>query len=192
MRFPLPHPDHEFQPIARGFLYAWLAFYLLYMFHAFRAVEFTIIYPVELILHEAGHLLFSYLGQTMGLWGGTIFQLLVPAILAISFAWRGQTTGVVFCTFFFFESLLGISIYMADAQEMDLPLITGGEPSEAGVPHDWWNILTQLGLLQYDKRLAAMVKAIGWLGMIATVAWMYYMSRKLGTQEILPKAHSAR
>lgn len=190
MRIPLPHPDYQWQPIARGFLYAWLAFYLLYMFHAFRAVEFTFIYPVEVILHEAGHLLFSHLGQTMGLWGGTIFQLLVPALLAISFAWRGQTTGVVFCSFFFFESLLGISIYMADARELDLPLITVGEPSEEGVPHDWWNILTQLGWLQYDKRLAAIVKAIGWMGMMFTVGWMVYMSRKLEGETQLAKTQS--
>lgn len=179
MRDLLPHPDYEWEPVSRPVLYTWLAFYALYLIHAMRVVDFTFVYPVEVILHEAGHLFFSYMGQTMMLWGGTIFQLLVPALLALSFAWRGQTTGVAFCSFFFFESLLNISVYIADAREMDLPLITVGDASGDGVPHDWWNILTQLGLLQYDTRIASVVRAVGWLGMLATLGWMFYMSRKL-------------
>jgi hypothetical protein len=179
MRIPLPHPDHEWQAISRPVLYGWLAFYALYMIHAMRVVDFTIVYPAELVMHEAGHLLFSFLGQTMMLWGGTLFQLMVPAMLAISFAWRGQTTGVAFCTFFFFESMLGIAVYIADARELDLPLVTVGDGGGDGMPHDWWNILTQLGLLQQDTKIAAAVRAIGWLGMIATIGWMIYMARKL-------------
>ncbi len=179
MRIQLPHPDYEWQPISRIALYGWLAFYSLYMIHALRAVDFTFVYPVEVILHEAGHLLFSYLGDTLTLWGGTLFQLLVPALLALSFAWRGHTTGVVFCSFFFCESLLNVAVYIADARALDLPLITVGDVSDDGVPHDWWNILSRLGLLQYDTRIAAVVRALGWLGMVATLGWMIFMARKL-------------
>lgn len=182
MRIPLPHPDHEWQPISRVALYGWLAFYALYMLHALRVADFTLVYPAELILHEAGHPLFSYLGETMGLWGGTLFQLLVPALLALSFAWRGQTTGVVFSAFFFFESLLNISVYIADAREMDLPLLSLGDGGDS-VPHDWWNILSRLGLLEYDTRIASAVRVIGWLGMLATLVWMFYMARKLEQEE---------
>lgn len=189
MRIPLPHPDYELQPVSRVALYGWLTFYALYMIHAMRVADFTFIYPVEVILHEAGHLLFSWLGRTPALWGGTIFQLLVPLLLAVSFAWRGQTTGVVFSLFFFFESLLGIAVYMADARELDLPLITVGDGGdEFGVPHDWWNILTDLGLLEYDTRIARMVRAIGWLGMVATLGWMTYMSRKLETEQAMSQS----
>jgi hypothetical protein len=179
MRIPLPHPDYEWQAIPRGALYAWLAFYTLYLIHVWRAVDFTFVYPAEVIMHEAGHLLFSWMGQTMGLWGGSIFQLMVPAMLAISFAWRGQTTGVVFSTFFFFESLVNMAVYIADAREMDLPLITVGDGESDAVMHDWWNILQPLGLLEYDTRIAALVRAVGWVGMLATLAWMIYMQRKL-------------
>ena len=181
MRIPLPHPDYEWQPISRMALYAWLTFYVLYMFHALRVADFTFFYPVEVILHEAGHLFFSYLGDTMMLWGGTLFQLLVPALLVLSFAWRGQTTGVVFCAFFFFESLLNVAVYIADAREMDLPLITVGDAGGDGVQHDWWNILTRLGMLEYDTRIAAVVRAVGWLGMLAVLGLMVYMSRKIET-----------
>ena len=179
MRIPLPHADYEWQAISRPVLYGWLAFYGLYLIHVARVADFTFVYPVEVIIHEAGHLLFSWLGRTLALWGGTLFQLIVPALLAVSFAWRGQTTGVVFSGFFFFESLVNIAVYIADARALDLPLITVGEASEEGVPHDWWNILTQLGMLEYDTRIATMVRAIGWLGMLGVVGWMIYMQRKL-------------
>ena len=180
MRLPLPHPDYEWQPISRPVLYAWLAVYALYLIHLYRVVDFTLVYNAELVMHEAGHLLFSWMGETLTLWGGTIFQLLVPALLAISFAWRGQTTGVVFSVFFFFESLVNIAVYIADARERDLPLVTvGGGGEGSGEMHDWWNILTQLGMLEYDTRIAAVVRAIGWVGMFATLGWMIYMQRKL-------------
>jgi hypothetical protein len=189
MRVPLPHPDYEWQPISRIALYGWLAFYALYLIHVARVVDFTIIYPVEVIIHEAGHLLFSWLGPTLTLWGGSLFQQIVPALLALSFAWRGQTTGVVFSGFFFFESLVNMAVYIADARAMDLPLITVGDAEGDGVPHDWWNILTQLGLLEYDTRIAAIVRAIGWLGMIGMMGWMVYMALKLEKEEAM--AHSA-
>jgi hypothetical protein len=188
VHFPLPHPDYEWQPISRPALTGWLAFYLIYIVHAARVVDFTFIYPVEVIIHEAGHLFFSYLGQTMMLWGGTLFQLLVPALLALSFAWRGQTTGVAFCTFFLSENLLNIAVYIADARALDLPLITVGDASGDGVLHDWWNILTQLNLLDYDTRIAAVVKAIGWIGMFATLGWMIFMARRLESGKVLMKS----
>ncbi|HUR37502.1 MAG TPA: hypothetical protein VM009_06775 [Terriglobales bacterium] len=179
MRIPLPHPDYEWQPVSNPVLYGWLAFYVLYLIHATRVVDFTLVYPAELVMHEAGHLLFSFMGQTIMLWGGTIFQLMVPLMLAASFAWRGHTTGVVFSIFFFFESMLGIAVYIADAREQDLPLVSAGGGDGGEVMHDWWNILTQLDLLQYDTRIAGVVRAIGWIGMLATLGWLFYMSRKL-------------
>jgi hypothetical protein len=193
MRLPLPHPDYEWQLVSRPVLIGWSVFYCLYMLHASRVADFTFVYPAELVMHEAGHLLYSFLGQTLMLWGGTLFQLQVPLMLALSFAWRGHTTGTVFCLFFFFENLLGISVYMADARELDLPLVTVGDSGGDGMPHDWWNIFTQLGVLDYDTRIAAWVRAIGWLGMITTLAWFIYFSRRLQieSEEENALAHSA-
>ena len=43
---------------------------------------------VNLAFHEAGHLLFSPFGSTLGYLGGTILQLLVPMGLVAYFLYR--------------------------------------------------------------------------------------------------------
>ena len=45
---------------------------------------------VDLIFHEAGHVMFAPLGDTLMLMGGSLFQVLVPAALAGVFFWRGE------------------------------------------------------------------------------------------------------
>jgi len=45
---------------------------------------------VNLAFHEAGHLVFSFLGSTMQYLGGTLGQLLVPGLLMIHFLFRQQ------------------------------------------------------------------------------------------------------
>ena len=58
---------------------------------------------------------------------------------------------------------------MADARAQKLPLlIPGGE-------HDWTNILSRWGALQYDITLATILRAMGWLGLFLTLAWTTYL-----------------
>ena len=79
--------------------------------------------------------------QTLGLWGGTILQWLVPLLLAIYFFHQRQIAGFVFCLFFFFENWIYTATYMADARVMELPLVTLGDPEFA--KHDWNTIFHQ-------------------------------------------------
>ncbi len=177
MGFPLPQRDYEWQPVSRTAFYCWMAFYLLFLAHAFRSADgYLWIDNANLVTHESGHLLFGWFGPTLGLWGGTLMQLLVPFALAISFAWRGQTVGVVFCIFFFFENFLGIARYMADARVQVLPLVTVGDSGDEGVMHDWFAIFSSLHVLDYDTRIAAVVRVLGWMGMLATIGWLTFMS----------------
>ena len=65
---------------------AWLVFYGLFLIYAFSQDHgFLFIDSVNLVVHESGHLLFGWLGPTLGLWGGTILQWLVPLLLAAYF-----------------------------------------------------------------------------------------------------------
>ena len=163
----------EWKPVSNAALIGWLAFYALFLLYAFTDKEgFLIIDNANLVVHESGHLLFGWFGPTIGLWGGTLMELLVPLLLAIYFAFSRQATGTAFCVFFLFENLLYISVYMADARAQELPLVTVGDPENGG--HDWFNIFSQLGLLEHDTLIAAVVKAIGWLGMLATMAWLIW------------------
>jgi hypothetical protein len=59
---------------------------------------------------------------------------------------------------------------MADARAMVLPLVTAGNSDY--VEHDWNTIFFGLGVLQYDTTIAAIVRLLGWCGMLGTVAWL--------------------
>ena len=159
------------RPVSAPALIAWLVFYLLFLLYAlFDRQGFLFIDNANLIVHEAGHLLFSYLGHTLMILGGTIFELFVPLALAIYFAWRRQPAGTAFCAFFFFENFLYIATYMADARAQELPLVTVGDSDY--VEHDWFHIFSSIGMLEHDIQIAAFVRVIGWLGMLATVGWL--------------------
>jgi hypothetical protein len=157
------------QPMSRLAVTAWLVFYLAFVAYAFsRHGEFLFIDTANMVVHEGGHALFGWFGPTVGLWGGTILQWLVPFLLAAYFFHERQPAAFVFCLFFFFENWLYTATYMADARAMELPLVTLGDSEFA--KHDWNTIFTSLGVLDYDTRIAGVVRLLGWTGMLASIA----------------------
>ncbi|MCE5195094.1 MAG: hypothetical protein LLF28_06535 [Nitrospiraceae bacterium] len=126
---------------------------------------------VNLPFHEFGHVFFSFLGENISIWGGTIMQLAIPfGILAYFFFYR-ETAGFAFSSFWFGENFLNISVYIADARKMQLPLVGGGE-------HDWNTILTSMHMLRYDTLIAGIVKTLGWIIMISSIVWFIILAVK--------------
>jgi hypothetical protein len=169
--------DEPWKPVSWPSLIAWLVFYLAFLAYAFSAHGgFLFIDTANLIVHEGGHNLFGWFGPTLGLWGGTLLQWLVPFLLAAYFFTERQLTAFVFCAFFFFENWLYTATYMADARAQILPLVTTGDPDF--VEHDFHAIFSHLGLLNYDSTIALVVRCLGWCGMLAMVAWFVYEASK--------------
>ena len=79
---------------------------------------------------------------------------------------------MTFTAFWFGENLLNISVYIADARKMELPLVGGGE-------HDWNIILTGLHILNYDTVIGNMVKVSGWLIMVSAILWFLMKSVRI-------------
>ncbi len=170
--------DQPWKPVPRWAMVAWLVAYAAFLLYAWSEHGVNLfIDAVNMVTHEAGHPLFGYLGETLHLWGGTILQLLVPAALALSFVRMRQLPGTTFCGFLFFENFLGIATYMADARALDLPLVSA-EGGDGDIGHDWNMIFSQLNLLPYDTRIAAVVRLLGWLGMIAVPPWFAWRARQ--------------
>jgi len=166
----------DWAPVSKPVRLAWLAFYMAFLFYAMADKSgYLLIDYVFVPIHEGGHLLFSYLGHTLMVAGGTLLQLGVPLMLAVYFASQRQATGVAFCSFFFFENFLNVATYMADSRRMALQYVTVGDPDFA--EHDWLSMFSQMGVVQYDTRIAAVVRAIGWLGMIAVVVWIGWRTK---------------
>jgi len=169
--------ESEWQPTTRWALRAWVVFYALFLAYVFHSHSgYLFIDSANLVVHEGGHVLFGWFGRTLGLWGGTLLQWLVPFLLAAYFFFQRQIAGYAFSLFFFFENWLYTATYMADARAMALPLVTTGDTDY--VEHDWNTIFTSLGVLQYDTAIAAVVRFLGWCGMIGLVVWLTWQSTR--------------
>ena len=121
----------------------------------------------NLLFHEAGHPLVGLFSDRLEPYGGTIGQLVFPCVLAVGFWRKGQPLSLAAAGIWFFENWLNIGRYMADARQQELPLVGGGV-------HDWSTIFTRWDLLQHDVQIAAVVKAIGWIGMAAACGWVLW------------------
>jgi hypothetical protein len=132
-----------------------------------------IIDHANLVFHEAGHPIFGMLGETLGLYGGTIAQLVFPTVAVVAFWFRREAISLALAGVWLFENFLNIARYMADARAHLLPLVGGG-------CHDWTNIFSRWGVLHLDTKIAGLVTAIGWLGMIGMwvfVVWRWHQDR---------------
>ena len=171
--------QEDWKHVSRPAVVCWIVFYMLFMgYAASNTSGFLFIDNANLVVHEGGHMLFSWFGETLCLWGGTLLQLLVPSLLAAYFFHERQATGFAFCLFMLFENLLYVSTYMADARAQVLPLVSIGNTDEAG--HDWFNIFSSVGVLQYDIVIARVTRAIGWIGMCGSVVWLAMRLRGQG------------
>jgi|WetSurMetagenome_2_1015567.scaffolds.fasta_scaffold44422_2 hypothetical protein len=152
---------------------------LAFLSHALASQSgFLVLDYVNLPVHEAGHMIFGLFGEKLGIWGGTLMQILIPALFTVYFYQRRETPGTAFSAFWVGENLLNIARYIADARVQELPLVGGGE-------HDWNLILSDLRLLQHDLQIAEAVRFLGWIIMILAVAWFIRQGlRSRGTQNI--------
>jgi len=122
---------------------------------------------VNLAFHEAGHLFLSFAGSTLHYLGGTIGQLLVPTLLAVRFLFRErQAFAAAICFWWVGENFINISVYMADARELALPLVGGGD-------HDWNELFFRFGLLGADSvnRVAGATHVLGAVTMVLGLGW---------------------
>ncbi|MGZ5052339.1 MAG: zinc ribbon domain-containing protein [Methylobacter sp.] len=140
---------------------------------ASNATGESLLHLVNLPFHEAGHVLFRPFGAFITSLGGTLGQLLMPAICAgVLLLKTRDPYGASVAAWWFGENFLDIAPYMDDARAGQLPLVGGnfGHLAPYGV-HDWNYLLNESGLLQYDHALAKAVFALGALIMLASLLW---------------------
>jgi len=135
--------------------------------------EYRLLDRVDLIAHEAGHLLFGWFGQFLGVLGGTLGQLLVPIVIALYFAFRQEIYSSAVTLFWVGKNFFNVSVYLRDARDMSLPLVNigGGE-----VIHDWHYLLSTMGLLRWDRVLGNTVFLVGLVFVVASVILGFYFS----------------
>ncbi len=131
-------------------------------------VLLNFLHMIDLVSHEAGHVVFGFFGQFLGILGGSLNQVLVPAACTGVFLARGQRGSASATLFWTGQSLADVAVYVADGRAMALPLLA------EGLIHDWNFILGRLGLLHSAERLGALTFGLGalaMLGALALLAW---------------------
>lgn len=128
---------------------------------------FRLLDHVDLAIHETGHLVFAPFGEFLTALGGSLFQLIVPAVFVGAFWRRGDRFAAFIACWWVAQSSWNLARYIADARAQALPLVGGGE-------HDWAYLLASLGWLEHDARIAGMVRGAGVLlfGLAMLGAWM--------------------
>jgi hypothetical protein len=116
------------------------------------------IWALTIIPHEAGHLICNPFGVFIMFLGGTIWQVLFWLIAAAWYAfgrkwWRVAQLSLVIVG----HSFINASFYIADASAREMPLLFGVSSDR----HDWWNILSMLGLLELDWAFAGAARTLG-------------------------------
>jgi len=129
---------------------------------------------VDLPIHETGHLIFRIFGEFIGVAGGSIFQVLLPAVFLGYFVWKGQYYSAAIVLFWVGQSILNVWVYASDAVVMKLVLTSGFTGSE-GSFHDWNYMLTRTGLIGSTKIIAGLIRTLATLVIItAGISSIYY------------------
>ncbi|MFM8551118.1 MAG: zinc ribbon domain-containing protein [Nitrospiraceae bacterium] len=148
------------------------------------AVEYEsrFLHLINTPFHEAGHLLFTPLGRFMRILGGTLGQLLMPAICAgVLLLKTKDGFGFSVALWWWGDNFLDIAHYINAARDRELILLSGVNGKEDD-GHDWNNILGDLNWLQYDHQLADAAYKVGILVMLLALAWGGAMLRKQWTR----------
>jgi len=149
---------------------------LYFLWCAFDPSEWRLIDGVNLVIHEAGHIVFRPLGEFMTIAGGSLFQVIMPALFVIYFAHHQNLYSASMVLFWVGQSTLNVSVYAGDAVAMQLPLLGGPDTI-----HDWNYLLTSLNLLGETGTVALLIRAAGTLLILGGSVGAIWFARKSET-----------
>lgn len=139
---------------------------------ASNAVAGSFLHGVNLVFHEAGHVVFSPFGRFLGTLGGTLGQLLMPVVCMLVLLLQTRDAfGAAMALWWLAESFMDIAPYINDARALNLVLLGGVTGRDVEDYHDWEFILRKLGLLSMDHALALICQLTGVVLMTAAVLW---------------------
>jgi hypothetical protein len=145
------------------------------------------VHLVDLVFHEAGHVIFGIFGRFLGILGGSLNQVLIPAICTGYFVWHRQPAAAAVMLFWVGESVTDVAIYVADGRDMALPLLA------EGLIHDWNWILSELSLRNQARPLGVGVFVLGVVLMASSIVWLGVdLLRHLGGPDAAPVLSSPR
>jgi hypothetical protein len=130
----------------------------------------SFIHAPLLVFHEAGHVVFRLFGTWVAVLGGTLGQLLMPAILCGALLWKNRDPfGASIGFWLFGVSVLDVSPYMVDALHPQLTLLGGGTGDDSF--HDWIYLFDSVHQLGHAQGIGAFTHALGVVLVLLALAW---------------------
>jgi hypothetical protein len=150
-------------------------------FHAFNDAEFGSRLPllgdIDVAIHEFGHAFFrpfgwEFLGETMMIAGGSLWQIAFPLIFAAYFLFNKDHRdfhGATIALWWSAINMVDVSVYMADARARVLTLISGltGQEDDG---HDFFQLFSRYGMLGKDTLYAGRLRVLAGTLMFVCVA----------------------
>lgn len=134
----------------------------------------TWFFGLNLGIHEAGHLLTRFFPTMICAAAGSMLQCVAPLIAMGFFLKQRDFAALGFCLTWMASNLFYVALYVADASDMALPLLSvgGGEAY-----HDWNTILSQLGLLGHEGFFAGLLRMMAYICAFAGIVWTSWVLR---------------
>lgn len=139
---------------------------IYFLYYSQTATDWHFIDNFNLIIHEAGHSIFFFVGEFLQILAGSIFQILVPLVFVFYFYAKQNYFSASLLLFWVGQNFINISVYINDAILMQLPLLGGDF-----VIHDWNYILDSFGVLKYASNIGSIVF---YLGLIVIITAAYF------------------
>jgi hypothetical protein len=128
----------------------------------------------ELLIHEAGHIVFGIFGQYVGVLGGSMMQVVLPLAGALSMLLRRRAPfPASICVWFAGVGFVDFAPYVYDAQSPKLQLLGGGTGRDTF--HDWRFLLDRFDWVRLSKPLGLFTYWVGIGVMLVGLAWGGYV-----------------
>ena len=149
------------------------------------AIGESYLHSVNLVFHEAGHVLFRPFGRFMTVLGGSAFQVIMPLLLAGAFIFKYHNTfGGAVGLWWAGQSMMDVAPYIYDAKVAKLILLGGMTGADAPGSHDWKYILAITGKTHQAAGIATFVDALGAIVLLGALGWgTYLLVRQFGRLE---------
>ncbi len=152
---------------------------LYFLWCAYDPYQWHLIDGVNLVIHEAGHLIFSPFGEFVMIAGGSLFQVIMPALFVGYFWYNAKCYSAALVLFWVGESILNVSVYAGDAVALQLPLL-GGQDSM----HDWNYLLSSLNLLSATAQVAGAIRLLGTIVILLAAFGAVRFARQMERTEL--------
>ncbi|MDE2399986.1 MAG: hypothetical protein KGL67_03190 [Patescibacteria group bacterium] len=142
-----------------------------FLYYCLTYTDWHFIDNVNLIIHEAGHIIFLPFGEFLHILGGSLWQVLLPLMFSFYFYQRREYFSASLVLFWVGQNLINVSVYASDSIAMQLPLLGGDSTT-----HDWNALLQMTGLLRYTSVIGSAIFSAGIFVIFCAICFSFYYS----------------